>query len=297
MTIKAEIVCDSMGPSGIRLTTMQLTYPRMIHSEYMTHRVFSRNASSSRAIPVKKLIDMALEDPAFFESVRYNEAGMQGQTELTPEHLQRFYTEWLELMNISAGYALRWAGKIEDGGYGIHKQHANRVMEPWHHIKVVHTATDWDNFWELRCHADAEPTMRALADAMHFAYVEGTPVHLSAGDWHLPYVRADERKVMPLQWLVECSTARCARVSYMNHDGTHPNVEKDRKLHDALVAGVPRHASPTEHQAEAVTKEQYLPPIWGSNLRGWHQYRKFIEHGGLPIGPPLWQPGDVMGVI
>lgn len=275
MTIDVQIVADSyVRDHGefFRLTTMALTYPRFIHAEFMTHRVFSRNASSSRAIPVVKLVDMALQDPAFFVEVGRNQPGMQAD-KLVPEVIRStFQDEWEELANLVAGYATRWALT-----YGIHKQVVNRVMEPWHHIKVVVTATDWKNFFELRDHPDAQPEIRALAIRMREAMNNSSPVTRAR---HLPYVTSDERDSLPLSDLFKLSTARCARVSYMNHDNTSPDVMKDCELHDQLVGSKPIHASPAEHSAMAWT---YVPDILRSNFsQPWVQYRKYVERGLNP---------------
>lgn len=282
MTINANIVLDSISPRGVRLTTMQLTYPRFIHGEFMTHRVFSRNASSSRAIPVNKLINLAIEDPAFFTSVRYNEAGMQGQTELTPEDRERFFSEWCYLRDVCAAYARRWSAKVADGGYNIHKQHVNRVMEPWHHIKVVCTSTKWDNFFALRDHPAAEPTIRSLAHLMHEAHNHSKPVQLEVGQWHLPYVTDYEQTTTRFsdEFLLKLSTARCARVSYMRHDGTPAPYEEDVALHDRLVFRAvgdddPKHMSPAEHQAQV---SEFPHSAYCGNFHGdWDQYRRHLE--------------------
>lgn len=275
MRITAKVVADSSNGLGSRVTTMLLEYPRFIHAEFMTHRVFSRNASSSRAIPVEKLVKLALDDPAFFVHVGTNKPGMQAGAEVDDRAL--FEIEWKELAKISAEYVRRWSEQ-----YGIHKQVANRAMEPWHHIKVIVTATDWHNFFALRDHEAAQPEMRALAVEMRKAYNESEPVRLLPGDWHLPLVNGGEE--MP-RWdtaaLVKASVARSARTSYMNHDGTNPNVEKDIGLHDQLVGATPIHASPAEHQAMLLPygEAETVGNSWmQSNLRGpWLQYRKIIE--------------------
>jgi thymidylate synthase ThyX len=257
MKISAKIIAHSINDSRDELITMELTYPRFIHAEFMTHRVFSRNASSSRAIPVRKLTAMALEDPAFFVHVGTNKPGMQAGDEVPDEIREKFYKEWVELAEICSKYALRWA---ED--YNIHKQVVNRVMEPWHHIKVIVTGTDFSNFFTLRDHPAAQPEIRALAVAMKNAVMHSTPKRISAEEWHLPYVLPEEKEKYDLTTLLKISAARCARVSYMNHDGTVPDVSRDIKLHDDLVHAKPPHMSPVEHQAT---------PAYGknANLRGW----------------------------
>ena len=62
--IKAKIIADSINSKRCRLTSWVLEYPRFIHAEIMIHRVFSRNAASSRAIPTEKIIQNIIDDPA-----------------------------------------------------------------------------------------------------------------------------------------------------------------------------------------------------------------------------------------
>ncbi len=267
MAINAKIILDSIDSYGARLTTLELTYPRFIHAEFMTHRVFSRNASSSRAIPVKKLTQAALDDPAFFVHIGSNKPGMQAGKEVDAETKMFFKEEWRELARICSEYALRWADE-----YNIHKQVVNRVMEPWHHIKVLVTATEWDNFFELRNHPDAQPEIRVLAEEIRFEMDNSEPTLIQDGEWHIPFILDPEWDTLCLEDLLKVSTARCARVSYMNHDGSNPDIEKDIALHDTLVGSKPIHASPTEHQAMAQSSTES-----SSNFKRWVQYRKFLE--------------------
>ncbi|MDN3098622.1 FAD-dependent thymidylate synthase, partial [Enterococcus faecalis] len=141
--------------SGTDLITFQLKYPRYIHAEFMTHRVFSRNASSSRAIPAKKLISQIREEPVFFAHVGLNEPGMQASDQVTADVLDKFRKEWQELANLTADYVERWTNE-----YNIHKQVANRVLEAFTNINVVVTSSQWDNFFELRNHPDAQPEIK-----------------------------------------------------------------------------------------------------------------------------------------
>jgi len=166
---------------------------------------------------------------------------------------------------------------------GLHKQVANRILEPWQYIHVVVTATDWDNFFTLRMHPDAQPEIKDLAEEMWWHLHHSEPKQLHWGDWHLPYVRYSEYEQYldgngADNWLVKVSVARCARVSYMNHDGSAPNPEKDIELHDKLVVAEPLHASPAEHQAYCARYEEANK--YRSNVRGWVQYRKLLEEKG-----------------
>lgn len=275
--IKADIVADSIAPSGVRLTTFVLTYPRFIHAEFMTHRVFSRNASSSRAIPVKRQIQMVIDNPAIPLAFTKNQKGMQGGEALDQEAHDKAVAAWLE----GRDRAVEVANKLAD--LEVHKQYANRVLEPWAHITVVCTATDWDNFFALRCHYMAQPEINALADLMYEAYSKNVPQYLATGMWHIPFIKAEDFR-LPGEWMqkviegkddllqVKRSVARCARVSYLNHDGTSPTIEQDLELYDRLVGAAPIHASPAEHQAQASDD----PNVRSGNFRGWFQYRKML---------------------
>lgn len=143
------------------LWTFELTYPRYIHSEFMTHRVFSRNASSSRAIPVKRMIEQVRENPVIPPKVFMNQKGMVGETEADPVTTTAFHVLWEE----AAENACKTAEMMER--LGIHKQHVNRILEPFQFIKVIVTATDWYNFFVLRLAPDAQPEIRELASAIY----------------------------------------------------------------------------------------------------------------------------------
>jgi thymidylate synthase ThyX len=264
--IEAEVILDSLAPNGVRLLTWQLTYPRFIHSELMTHRMFSRNASSSRAIPVRKVIDQIANFPA--EPVHWgkNEPGMQASAELAKKERGQVKDLWI----LAAQDAIATARKME--ALGAHKQLVNRILEPYAHISVIVTATEWANWFELRDHADAQPEIRALARAMKVQMDASVPQELKMGQWHLPYITKDDGELLP-GIAIKCSVARCARVSYLTHDNQLPNIEKDLALFERLVGSRPLHASPTEHQATPLEKGTE----WCKNFRGWKQYREEVE--------------------
>lgn len=275
--IEAKIVADSVGPNGVRLTTFVLTYPRFIHAEFMTHRTISRNASSSRAIPVKKQIQMVIDNPAIPLAFTKNKAGMQGGEELDESANAQAVKQWLE----GRDAAVLIARNLE--ALEVHKQYANRVLEPYAHITVVATATDWANFFALRCHYMAQPEICQLAMQMLAAYEANEPDELKAGEWHLPFVTPENAKEAIDEYFkkypdaefgefaLRMSVARCARVSYLNHEGKSPTLEEDLKLYDRLLGSEPIHASPAEHQAEAI------PNLTRSgNFHGWIQYRKTL---------------------
>ena len=318
MTISAKVVADSISEAGVRLITLQLRYPKFIHGEFMTHRVFSRNASSSRAVPVERLIRDVLDDLVYPSHWGKNQQGMQAATEVDELELMEFNRAetyesnaeepesfFRKITRTEAWDYARWdaihaARAFHVAGY--HKQIVNRLLEPFCHINVVCTSTEWSNFFALRCHPDAQPEMRLLAEAMRDAIAASTPRKLAAGSWHLPYVGDDEWRNWPqdlveggdgysgdecMANLIKLSVARCARVSYLTQEGKKPNVDEDLKLYDRLVGSVPLHASPAEHQAtpDAVRSNQdvgYYHKSWQKpelhgNLVGWVQYRKILE--------------------
>lgn len=282
-TITAKVIADSVSnPGGQRITTMQLRYPRFVHAEFMTHRQFSRNASSSRAVPVDRLIADILQDPAMPLFWGKNQKGMQAGEEIDTLVTTRVLTQdgggrfnglkdiavgkedaWLDAMN----HAIFAARSFNEAGY--HKQIVNRLLEPFSHINVVVTSTEWSNFFALRLHKDAEPHIRMLAEAMFAARESSVPKPVGLGEAHAPY--ADE---VTGENKIKASVARCARVSYLTHDGKEPKLEDDLALFDKLVGSVPLHASPAEHQATPDPKHTHRE-FWG-NFQGWVQYRKTL---------------------
>lgn len=259
MSIHAHMVAHSSHPGSKDLITLQLRYPRFIHSEFMTHRVFSRNASSSRAVPFGILLDEVENDPAMPVEWGSNKPGMQAGAEI--EGIGEAKDIWLGARDAAVAYA------TEAADAGLHKQIVNRLLEPFAHISVIVTATDWDNFFALRDHSDADPTIRALARAIKEAIAKSNPYPCREGEWHVPYADA----VLPLteMYRAACSVARCARVSYLNHDGSEPVPSKDLRLKDKLLAG--KHMSPFEHQAVPTPGERH------ANLDGWKSYRTVLE--------------------
>lgn len=265
----ATIIADSISPDGNRLTTFQLRYWRALHSEMMTHRVFSRNAGSSRAIPVATMLKQVWNDPAGPSYWGSNKPGMQAGKEVTGARYRM--AQWLWKWSGRLMCLFAWAMmKI-----GLHKQVANRILEPWQYIEVIVSSTEWINFYELRRHKDAQPEIQRLADAMFLEQVASVPKFLAWGAWHLPWVLEDEMRIYPLRDLVRFSTARNARVSYLTHGDKFPSIVKDLKLHDRLVKAKPIHASPAEHVAVAM-------PGRHRNFEGWRQYRVNIEEN-IPV--------------
>ena len=276
MTINVKVVADSVSTiNGKRLTTFQVRYGRPIHAEVMTHRVFSRNASSSRAIPVEKIIQDVLDDPYIPVYWGKNRPGMQATEEMSPEEAERARALWLEARDSAVAQARRLLD------VGLHKQEVNRILEPFSHISVIISSTEWGNFYHLRRARDAHPAIQRLADAMYDAHRRSVPVQMPMDAWHLPYVTEEERKTYGPEVLKHLSVARCARVSYNNHDGTTPNIQKDLELHDRLYTAL--HMSAFEHQATPLLNCCSR----GGNFMGWRQYRSEIFNENRPVYPGI----------
>lgn len=289
MSITAQIVADSVSPQGIRLATLALKYPRWIHAEFMTHRLFSRNASSSRAIPSRRLSALEREYPLRWDA---NIRGMQAGEELSAEQTAKAKAIWDRMADACA------AGVAELAELGLHKQWANRPLEWFTSISVLVSATSFDNFFGVRWHPDAQPEIEELARRMYEALQASTPLPLEPDQWHLPYVPPEEAEALGLDTARRCSAARCARVSYLNHDGSEPNVAKDLETF-AKLAGDPNgppqplHASPMEHQAtpdrlaDPNNPDSWRHPNQHGNFQGWRQFRKMLAREQIrDFSPP-----------
>lgn len=308
---EVKIICDSISLEksnyleSNRITTFQLRYWRGIHSELMTHRKFSRNAGSSRARPSAEIIEQVRKSPWGPLHWGVNKPGMQADQELD-ETLKKIAQEYWK--NAACAAALHAEKLVE---LGAHKQVVNRLLEPFTYIDVLVTSTEFANWFALRNHKDADPTIQDLAAQMQKEYDRSKPVLLQPGEWHLPYITLDdlddvrdylkkgritrdepsEKEITKL--LCKISTARCARISYKPFDGSAGSIEKDLELHDKLVVSQPVHASPAEHQAtpdewyesdgDALSPDSgWVSPNLHGNFIGWQQYRKTLKNEFVP---------------
>jgi hypothetical protein len=276
VSYEAKIIADSISSAGVRLTTLQITFPRFILAEFNTHRAFSRNSASSRAIPVRKRIQQIMADPFIPEQFGCNQKGMQANSDIDAAGQEIAHDIWTEALDA----AIHWANELAD--LDVHKQHANRLLEPFAWHTVVVTATDWDNFFHLRVHPDAQPEFQKIAGMMRDVMRTTKPSLVEQAQWHLPYITEDDRDAVLheggfdglTRWgergvLALISSARCARVSYLTHEGKH-DLAADKLLgKKLLLAG---HMSPFEHPATPMdTATEYY-----GNFKGWCSYRKLI---------------------
>lgn len=301
MTISAKIIADSISNSGKRITTFELVYPRFIHCEFNTHRTLSRNAASSRAIPVQKSISLIQDEPAMPIYWGKNQPGMSAREECDEliNVTSKAPLTAVEAWNVAKTYAIQVATAFNKSGY--HKQIVNRLLEPFSHIKVVCTATEFDNFFWLRRHKDAQPEIQELAENMYNEYENSVPRKLVYGSWHVPYynegfwessktiTEIDTPNVdnygMTLSDALAVSSSCCAQVSYRKLDDS---LEKAKSIYERLVESMPPHFSPFEHQAtpmllnqtdfsfNGVTHIDKYRRYWSGNFCGWIQHRQFL---------------------
>ncbi len=302
MSFDAKVLADSLSPAGHRLTTLEATFPRFVLAEFNTHRVFSRNSASSRAIPIFKQLRRVLEHPYVPIEFGANQPGMQAGAPLEGEARLAAEGEWLGARDDAVRHVLALiAGPDEvapdedlaaaldrverlykgedrpEGWLNVHKQVANRLLEPFMWHTVIVTATEWDNFFNLRCHGDAQPEIRRIATAMRDAREASEPAALGDDEWHLPLIRPEDREqVDSLEVLLKVSAGRCARVSYLTHAGQR-DLSADVELHDRLISS--GHMSPLEHPAQPADDE------WHGNFHGWRSYRKTIVGESNPLRP------------
>ncbi|MEA2687423.1 MAG: hypothetical protein QOD51_30 [Candidatus Eremiobacteraeota bacterium] len=266
MPFSARVLLDSMSPAGVRLTTMEVRYPRFIHSEVLTHRLLSKNSASSRAIPIRKMIDAVRNEPAMPVWWGRNQSGMQANEEIGPEARALAEAEWRRAHADAHAHAER----LTSSDINLHKQLVNRILEPFAWITVIVTGTEWTNFFTQRTHPDAQPELKHLADMMLAEYRAGVPRALGIGDWHTPLILPDEEATLSLEDRLKISVARSGRVSYLSHEGTRDHA-KDIELYERLVGGGANgHWSPFEHVATPLASAG----TWSGNFRGWEQFRK-----------------------
>lgn len=295
--ITAEIIADSVNSFGDRLTTFIVTCPRIVLAEFNTHRMFSRNSASSRAIPFETMVKKVKDEP--FIPIKWQEdhKGMQGSKYLSGRMVDLADGRWLAARDAAVEQATMLNKNI-----GVTKQFCNRLLEPFLYHTIIVTSSEWENFFALRAHEAAEIHIQNLAFKMLKAYNESNPKKLQPGEWHIPFGDSFDQDRISDVWLsgeyeqkgghlgiqIKIATARCARVSYLNYEGSDDYM-KDIKLHDRLASM--GHWSPFEHCARAMSAEEYHNNVrgdrndiyskvtgWSGNLKGFMQYRKLFDN-------------------
>lgn len=267
----------SVSEHGIELITYEATYHRYIHSELMTHRMLSKNSASSRAIPLKKTLSLAGALRVGPVSWGRNQKGMSSREELTGQLRADAQSTW----DWGREQAIKCAEQLESRQ--LHKQYANRVLEAYLPITVILSGTEWEGFYEQRDHQDAQPEINLLARELLRCKKESKPRLLREGEWHLPLIFQADRDEFSLEDLIKISIGRCARVSYLTHEGLR-DPQKDIELYWQLAMQTPKHLTPLEHAATPGK----LPRLY-ANMRGWKTDRWLQEAKvgqDLMIGQP-----------
>jgi len=302
MTIKVQHIQASICAStGARIDTLICEYPRAIHAQLLTHRVFSKNSSSTRAIPLENAIDQIVKNPVNFVWT-LNQAGMQG--ELASGAAVEEFEHLFDAARKEAIYSARLLAEA-----GAHKQNAGRLLEPFQNIKIVLTSTEWENWDWLRNHKDAQGEIAELARAIKKARDEAEPMVLQAGELHVPFVARTRLPTGILCYtignsLIEAPTeltdeeallvsmSVCAQTSYRNSDYS---LEKAKVMRGRLLDTDHVHASPSEHQAIAfdkfdvsgrhptewnvgITHRDRNCEFWSGNLKGFIQHRQLLKN-------------------
>jgi thymidylate synthase ThyX len=290
--ITAEIIADSLNPVGKRLTTFIVQFPRIVLAELNTHRMLSKNSASSRAIPFEKMLEMVKTNPFIPIKFQKDHKGMQGTEYFEGIEHDKCVEDWIKARDSSVNSALNFKLPIT-------KQLRNRLLEPFMWHRVIISATDFENFFALRFHADAEIHISRLAELMLIEYNKSQPKKLKDGEWHIPFGdKIDEVRLLPLAKTeaerakvydkhftetdvaidllkLKIAIARCARISYWNFEGKD-DYESDIRTCDKLFGNTPKHLSPTEHVAMAINDDKYI-----GNFCGFKQYRKFFQDENL----------------
>lgn len=287
----ARIVGDVRAKSGVRITSFEICFPRVILAEVNTHRLLSKSSASSRAIPVNKRLaamDAGMIWKPDFTGAVANKPGMQSTEKIADDMVGPARMIW----DNAAHEMMEHARQLH--ATGVHKQYVNRLLEPFMYQKTILTGTEWDNYFKLRAHKDAQPEFADLATKMRAAYETSNPLPPLVIDDHevfLPYydlitdgeilkIPAKTQDTLERAFLV--SSARCARVSYNSFEtGKRSTWEEDEKLANTLLSSF--HMSPFDHPAIAdEIVEKFSARMWAAPERhrqffGWIPYRDVVE--------------------
>lgn len=288
MKITSKIVTHSIRESSRdELITFQVVFPRIILPEVLTHRAFSRNTSSHRAVPFNKVLEIVKDNPFIPIAFQKNHKGMQGFEYFTNEEdIEKCKLGWLQARN----KAVETSKTLYDGE--VTKQLCNRLLEPymWCTMLITTSKEGLDNFFKLRCpnyngckswkelcdldsnynmetpilerlklsKSTAEIHIQTLAEVMYDGYNESKPKVLKGNDWHIPFESQIEKDYPGIDLFdkIKVATSLTARVSYTVIPGTKElSIDKHKELYQLLIDE--SHQSPQEHCAVCMDKQEY----------------------------------------
>lgn len=298
--ISAKVLTHSINLHGVEMITLEIEYPRFILAELNTHKALEKNSSSSRAIPFLKMVENIESNMAIPLYWGENKSGMQADSELTGLHLAGSKQVWKNAFSDMKEHA-NWMHQTAN----LHKQTINRLLEPHQMMKTVISGTDWDNFFNLRLHPDAQPEFCMLAykiyQAIKTSRENGNVFYLQRGEWHLPYVNryriksgrgrglieyhlgevgTDSYKQLTLVDAIKISASCTAQTSYRKND---ESLEKAEKIFDMLIGAEVLHASPFGHLATPIEEHEEL-------IDDYDEDAGVIEIN-LTYHPDTWQEG------
>jgi thymidylate synthase ThyX len=274
MSYACEVLADSLNThTKDRLTTFQVTFPRMVLADMTRHRMLSYSFESTRAVPVEKRIAMVENDP-FVPRMRRKVKGMAQGEFLTGQELADAEWEWKD----AAAHAAHYASTL----LHVEKGLAGRLLEPFSWITGIVSGTEWDNFFNLRCHPAAQYELQVIAEMMRDARQKSLPIGLRVGEWHLPLVPRDLIYRAQLEsgerYGARASAGRCAGVSYLRHRVDETLQVSAERWDEKLAPSA--HWSPGEHPAQVTDVQgQY------GNYKGFIQLRKFYANEAVAVDP------------
>jgi thymidylate synthase ThyX len=257
--VKILAATRPMGFGKYGLVSIEYVVPLYIHTEILTHRRFSRNASSARAMSTTRYAGLGYYmPPQFYQSQKGMEASAQ-----PIKH------QWLARMVWSAAIqGTELAARVLER-LKVAKEQRNRLIAPAKMVKGIITGTEsaWQSFFHLRNNKNADTAMQVFAREAYHAIIN---TRWSYDTIHAPY------DIDPL-----VNAARAALVSYAKIESIDDYKLANRLLKDG-------HMSPFEHYAVWRLQPTLSNLTCSSNdvhfdyvTHGWEHHRATLEKNNL----------------
>lgn len=283
--MEVQIIKDSINEAGARVTTIGVRAPKFLDAQFEKHRQFvqdyskltgfmdsdttpmAKSASSSRAMTGLKTTEQVAGQPYIPEMIGHlQKAGMQPDGYFKYKTLKEIQEIIREMATVNASYVQKLYEQ------GVTKEIANRYIEPYMMSEFIITATEFDNFIELRADNEhAQIQIRQIANMVKVLREVHEPTKLKTGEWHIPLVD-DLGDNYTIEEKILISSARCARKSYM----TKRIVEIEKDLELGIILRESLHLVPYEHQAQATESNEYTTEMFP--YKGWIPARNLVEY-------------------